>query len=189
MDKTKNYCIDLFYQLQRNYDIFSLEVMMDKCNNIDELFILTFQTRNCRGGKGERLLFYMMLLKLYRIRPNTVINLLKLIPHYGYYKDYINLIEIITKKYPTYINYKILKQEILQIIVNQIKRDYMELQQSYQENRKPNISLMGKYAPRPNKYNKLIAKDIYHLMFPFDNKAEEKNRKILSQLNLAVKVT
>jgi hypothetical protein len=61
---------------------------------IADLFVLAFQTRDCRGcGKGERLLFYEFVRCLNRIYPQTLHSLLPLIKEYGYFQDYFNLLQ------------------------------------------------------------------------------------------------
>lgn len=65
-------------------------VFLSKFTN---LIILCFNTRNCRGGKGERDIFYSFFELISSDFPNTSTLLSKLISHYGYFKDYFNLIQ------------------------------------------------------------------------------------------------
>ena len=52
-----------------------------------DVVVLAFQTRATRGmGKGEKDLFYQMLAKL---PEEAVLATLPLVPHFGYYKDYL----------------------------------------------------------------------------------------------------
>lgn len=62
---------------------------------VHDLFVMAMQTRDLRGGKGDRELFYVILLVLYKIYPETTLKMLPLIPEYGYFKDYLRLLEII----------------------------------------------------------------------------------------------
>ena len=175
--------IDLYFQLVRGYDGFKLCVQLGHCltsdspNDIADLFILAFQTRNCRGGKGERVLFYEMIKTLYGCYPQTVINLMDLVPHYGYYKDYFVILQEI-KESPLYQN---LNHKIIKIMVSQIEKDNVELEMSEKENRVAKLSMVAKYAPRSNKQCRNIAKAIYRKMYPEDIKAEEKYRKVLAK--------
>jgi hypothetical protein len=61
---------------------------------VADLFVLAFQTRDCRGcGKGERVLFYELFRRLNHIYPQTVRSLIPLIQEYGYFQDYFNLLQ------------------------------------------------------------------------------------------------
>ncbi len=53
---------------------------------VKNLFVMAFHTRWCRGGKGERTLFYTLLKVLYARYPTVVLDLADLIPKYGYWK-------------------------------------------------------------------------------------------------------
>lgn len=53
--------------------------------------VLVFQTRDVRGGKGERRLFQTMFVKLTERYPRTAVSLVPLIPEYGRYKDLVDL--------------------------------------------------------------------------------------------------
>jgi hypothetical protein len=183
--------IDLFFKLVRGYNRVELNQQLEHCltsdspNDIADLFLLAFQTRNCRGGKGERVLFHEMIKTLYGHYPQTVINLMNLVSCYGYYKDYVVILQEINESQL----YQNLKDEIIKIIVFQIEKDYVELELSEKENRVPKLSMVSKYAPRANKQYRNIAKLIYRKMYPKDIKAEEKYRKILAKLNKALSTT
>ena len=188
---TSNDGLDLFFQLVRGYDRVELNRQLEHCltsdspNDIADLFVLAFQTRNCRGGKGERVLFYEMIKTLYDNYPQTVINLMDLVPHYGYYKDYVVILQEINES-PLYQN---LNDKIIKIMVSQIENDIVELELSEKENRVAKLSMVAKYAPRANKLCRNIAKAIYRKMYPKDIKAEEKYRKVLAKLNKALSTT
>ena len=183
--------LDLFFQLVRGYDRVKLNQQLEHCltsdspNDIADLFLLAFQTRNCRGGKGGRVLFQEMIKTLYGRYPKTVINLLDLVPHYGYYKDYVVILQEIFESQL----YENLNDEIVKRMVSQIEKDNVELELSEIENRVPKLSMVAKYAPRANKQYRNIAKAIYRKMYPKDIKAEEKYRKTLVKLNKVLSTT
>jgi len=52
-----------------------------------DLVVLAFQTRDCRGGKGEKALFATLLWELLARHPATTLKLLPLIPEYGSWRD------------------------------------------------------------------------------------------------------
>ena len=49
---------------------------------VEDLFVLTFQTRWCRGGKGERSLALVLLKVLFESKPAQVLALIELLPEY-----------------------------------------------------------------------------------------------------------
>ena len=52
-----------------------------------DYFVMAFQTRDIRGGKGERDVFYAMLFSLFTQRPGLIGTLIDLIPEYGCWLD------------------------------------------------------------------------------------------------------
>ena len=96
-------------------------------NPFSPLFLLTFHKRNCRGGEGEKLITYQLLLKLYDFYPQSVLNLISVLPLYGYYKDYFNIWEMVcsfqigeTLKYQKYSS---LINKMVEIMLDQIEKD------------------------------------------------------------------
>ena len=62
--------------------------------DVSDLMILTFVTRNIRGGKGEKELSYAMFLQIWKHYPETARKLLPLFAsHYGYWKDLLLIAE------------------------------------------------------------------------------------------------
>ena len=54
---------------------------------IRDLFVMAFQTRDIRGGKGEKELFYHFVSALHRYRPKLVKSMMKIVPEYGCWRD------------------------------------------------------------------------------------------------------
>ena len=54
---------------------------------IRDVWVMAFQTRDIRGGKGERKLFYQFIETLYEVDPQRTIAILSLIPEYGCWRD------------------------------------------------------------------------------------------------------
>jgi hypothetical protein len=54
---------------------------------LTDFLVILFQTRDIRGGKGEKMLFIRMFTEVIRLRPQWVSSLCKLIPEYGCWKD------------------------------------------------------------------------------------------------------
>jgi hypothetical protein len=67
---------------------------------VADLVVLAFQTRFCRGGKGERIQFHRLLLQLAPTLPTTMAALVPLIPRFGYWKDLLILLEMLAPFYP-----------------------------------------------------------------------------------------
>jgi hypothetical protein len=180
LESTSNDNIDLFFKLVRNLPQYSLETLMVKVLNsenredIIDLFVLAFQTRHCRGGKGEKKLFYDMLLILYNTYPELVCDLVKHIPHYGYYKDYLLLCELIVHD----PRYDLLFDTIISVYAEQLKTDPFSV----------------KFAPRYNKHfaknnNNRIFRALVNKLFPRTQNSFEKYRKMISEGNRKINTT
>ena len=112
---------------------------------IEDVIVMAFQTRDIRGGKGERQLFKQMLSILFKRMPELTMSLLDLIPEYGCWDDLFSLTE------PRQI------ERVLEITVDQLLMD-----SATEEGGK--ISLCGKWAPREDRQGdlaKLLAKKIF----------------------------
>lgn len=107
-------------------------------NEIKNLFLIVFQTRWCRGGKGEKKLFYIMFTELIKEYFDVCCDLLELIPHYGCWKDFRSL-------YLYYIENNeinaVLFEKMNDILEKQLRIDMLELDKTEM----PKISLLAKY--------------------------------------------
>ena len=190
---TNNPNLDLFFKLVRNIDeneLFSLMneiIITNNCQYIVELFVLCFQSRNCRGGKGERKLSYNILLYLYHIFPLTVKSIIHLYKDYGYWKDLINLLNF---KKTFNINEKELVETIITIYSTQLKEDKIKM-----DINDKSISLAAKWAPRENhhfyKYNRNIYNQLLLAIFPELNYNDryKSYRQLISSLNTFLNTT
>mmetsp|Transcript_3805 Transcript_3805/g.4179 ORF Transcript_3805/g.4179 Transcript_3805/m.4179 type:complete len:615 (-) Transcript_3805:133-1977(-) len=172
-----------------------------------DVFILAFQTRDCRGGKGERSIFYHLLLELYQSYPETVIALIPLIAEYGYYKDYFNILAAIEGSVD---RYAALRSRILEVIVNQLKADEEALAketgkivgEEVVDVHAKTVSLCAKYAPREShqfqKGHKDVFKSLVLRLFPAPveitdeqqayQRAKRLYRKLISRLTESIDV-
>jgi len=107
----------------------------------EDAFLLTFQSRNIRGGKGERDVSMHMFTILAREKPAEMLKVIELIPHYGYWKDMFKL-------YMSYNNDTI-RNKIYDIVIKQLEDD--------EKNMKDNksISLLAKWMPRQTSSDKM----------------------------------
>jgi hypothetical protein len=159
-----NPCVDAFNKLVRgitdenlnNYVNEIIKFANESKNSevLVDLFLLTFHKRNCRGGEGEKLITYKLLLKLYDYYPQSVLNLISVLPIYGYYKDYFKIWEIVcsfqigeTLKYQ---KYSPLINKMVEVMLEQIEKDNKNLidKTNDEENGFFSISLLGKWMPR-----------------------------------------
>ena len=109
--------------------------MEDKEQAIKDIFVMAFQTRDVRGGKGERTVAYEMFKALLE---NSEVNslasdILDLVPEYGCWRDLFQVAESHAKA------------RILDIAEQQFHKDQATMAGG-------KVSLMAKHAPREDKY-------------------------------------
>lgn len=130
-----------------------------------DAFVLAYQTRDVRGGKGERDLFYHFYSALSSLHPDALKATLPLIPEYGCWRD-------VFKVMPTAFN-----KELTDLVLAQLQKDIATPPDQ-------TISLLAKHAPREhNTKEKALAASLSRQLYPGDNKAQMKWRKLLSSLN------
>lgn len=113
---------------------------------IRDLAVMTFQTRDVRGGKGERDLFRHLFLALVEARP-ALVALVALVPEYGCWKDLWALWEAGTQP---------VRDAIDALVKKQFSLD--------QETLHP--SLLVKWLPREGTKLDTLAKHFADLLFP-----------------------
>jgi len=203
---------DLFFKLVRNLPEEDLKKKVSTilttvrttgdANLLVDLFVLMFQTRDCRGGKGEKMLFYRLLLEIYKEYPKTVIFLLGEIPYYGYYKDFLILLEMIA---PLQSNLEFgnlfrLQSAMINLYAVQLLKDKKELDSSVGteavprlysyalSGATPKLSLAAKFAPREGKHFKAAHKMLVRKLFGKSPRAQEQYRKFVVPLTKALEV-
>jgi Domain of unknown function (DUF2828) len=139
----------------------------------EDAFVLAFMNRNIRGGKGERAISYIMFKVLYQERPEIMMQLFSLIPHYGYWGDIFTIWE----QWAT--------DEVKACLYDMVKTQLDEDNQNMLE--KNSVSLLAKWIPREGREypDNKIAKEIAQLMFPdgvFSHKMKM-YRKLITPLN------
>jgi hypothetical protein len=115
----------------------SILAMEDKEQAVKDLFVLAFQTRDVRGGKGERAVSYEMFKYLLdnAVYTSLASDILDLIPEYGCWRDLFQLAETHAKA----------KDRVLEITEHQFHKDEATMAGG-------KVSLMAKHAPREDKY-------------------------------------
>ena len=135
--------------------------------------------RNIRGiGKREKLFFYELFLRLNQKYPQTCINFLPLVPIFGYFQDYNNLLnklcgqedEPITKEIVKNFAYYI-KQDVLQVY----KRDIRLV--TYEDAKELNNTLKTKSTNEIKEMMKGLSVSLASKWFTRECKQE--NKKIL----------
>jgi hypothetical protein len=145
---TSDPLLDLFFNLVRDLPDAELKTLLSKvllswdANDFVHAFIMCFQTRDCRGGKGERDLAYKFFVQLYDHQPKAALAVVHLFPEYGYYKDFLNLLEL-TAGVPARAP---LQRKIIEVFSAQLKQDHDNLTT-------PNykFTLAGKFMPGEGK--------------------------------------
>lgn len=222
--------VSIFNQTVRNMSKDQLEEMIEKSLSgsslcaeprvslftMVDLVLLCFSLRNCRGGKGEKKLFYWFFLRLHKEFPQTFLTLLPLIPHYGYYKDLFNLLEELPAPEAQNDAQSNLRTAIFTMIRDQLHADEIALNK-YENDRKKNLpagsegssttmtttinnklelSLLAKYMPRRNGHfdkgaNKWIYTGVKNALYPDPACADAsaQYRRLVSRLTTALDVT
>ena len=147
-----------------------------------DLTVLAFQTRATRGmGKGEKDLFYKLLAAL---PVEAAMATLHLVPHFGYWKDYLLMQGVAGID-------AAVKDKALSLLADQLLKDAAELEAAEKEARTPNLTLAGKYAPREGSAFDGLAKRLSTHLFGNKNEAASarKYRKLVASLNRALLTT
>ena len=144
--------VSLFTMLNRDLDPayikeYTLQIYQE---HHADMWALAFQTRDIRGGKGERELFYIMMAILNELDANITAKMLDLVPEYGSWRDMLEL----WKRIPS------LKSQIVFRLVHQCVNDRIAYQ-----SRKP-LSLLAKWLPREKSkayrgYARVLAKELF----------------------------
>lgn len=124
-------------------------------NAFDTIVKMIFQIRDCRGGKGERLITYELALDLHDAVPGLMetFEVLALFAEFGYYKDYINIWELACKR--GYDRYASLINTIVQFLVKQRHDDIAFDKLPKEERGDKTGSQCGKWLPSNEKCKKL----------------------------------
>lgn len=211
-----NVILDLSFILNRGLEESQIEFHYKRIlayNNVNQMvdfFLLTFVTRNCRGGKGEKDLFYKMFSLLYSTFPDTCDKLVKLIPLYGSWKDLFTFVSkfkrivginrdmnvrLLTDTVIfTQPNTKIVKYDKMlhshSYLINpfdQISNVFAEqiiqdLQDLHEKGSGANISLAAKWAPRENgEFAKLHRKFFMRLVWKISSLSNLNSTKLLEK--------
>lgn len=180
-----NPVLDLFFILTRDFNTDKSFIQRirkilssDSITDVVNFIIITFQTRNCRGGKGEKDLFLTMFREICIKFPNTALELLSLIPNYGCWKDLLKICNSSSEE---------IRNKIVKLISDQLKKDIES---------DGKISLAAKWCPRENEqFHKRNKTTFYELVREFTGSTDLKSndfkqyRKAISSLSRKLDVT
>jgi len=141
-----------------------------------DMFLMAFQTRDIRGGKGEKQLFYQFMKTLYEQDPLITTNVVRHIPEYGCWRDMWELIKEVPE----------LTTEVLKVTHDTFMTDRLHLAAGSTEK----MSLLAKWLPREGSTYALAAKQIAAFLYPSvtnGNKRMMLYRKDVSDMNKALK--
>ena len=177
--------VDLSTSLVRGLDSDAIQMglnaifAMGTDEAFEDAFVLAFQTRNIRGGKGERELSKEMFKHLLTVQPELTRDaMLDLVPKFGCWRDLFVLAADEKVTLPV-------KQKVWSITASQLRAD-----QATPEGQ--SISLCAKWAPREDKHHSEQAKAIAKLLFPEVGKLSDRlkaYRKLVAGLNRRLDTT
>jgi hypothetical protein len=147
----------------------------------DDAFVLAFQTRDIRGGKGERKLFGKMVELLLERRPELMVGLLDFVPEYGCWLD------LYTEHFRGY------RPDVADLVVKQLKADSAAAAAAAAnpEASDTTVSLCAKWAPREGKDTE-AAKVMAAMLFPAEPKLSQRlkrYRQLVAGLNRRLETT
>lgn len=185
-----DYRVVLFQQLVRGCKADYIHDLIKKAfsqtTNDDVLrdyAVIAFQTRDVRGGKGERDVFYHMFLSLVTVRPSLLKPLLALIPTYGCWLDCWKLwTQVATQEH--------IRDALRSAIIDLVKWIYFEDQAKLDRGEK--ISLLGKWLPREGSAFHEVGLAFANTFYPEVSLTDDRwrsYRKGCARLNAALKTT
>jgi hypothetical protein len=150
---TNNACVDLFFKMTQDvYQNPNFVEWIEKSweeSPLDTMKII-FQSRDCRGGKGTKKTFINAMKHLTYEHPDWVEENMAIIPTFGRYKDWIQLINDNTR------------DQIINLICKQLNEDIVNMNEGNP------ISLLAKWIPsekkqlnKNNNITKLITQQLY----------------------------
>jgi hypothetical protein len=164
-DCTGDLRVDLSVRLVRGADTADLTARIKAIAALDlaDAFVLTFHSRNVRGGKGERDIFQTLFAALTDTHPNLATSLLDLVPAFGSWRDIMELFAIDPD----------LEVALLALIKAQLETDKAAAVGS-------SISLLAKWLPREHSAKDDLSKRLATFLFP-EEKTVATARKLYRQ--------
>jgi hypothetical protein len=178
-----DYRVTLFTMLNRGLEASYIEEYAKKIfsrgnkDEIIDLFVMAFQTRDIRGGKGERQLFYNFINALYSLNKDAVKEAIHLIPEYGCWRDMWEIVIRIPE----------LEEDVFVFVKKTFSNDYFK----YLTSQESKMSLLAKWLPREGSGNyKGLARKLANYLFKSETSERKRlvrYRKETSMMNKALK--
>lgn len=182
--------VALFTMLTRGLEESYIRETLLKGNHsievIRDFFVMAFQTRDIRGGKGERDLFYSFLGLLLKRYPQYMKCMIELIPEFGCWKDLWKLDEWVAKTEEHSFIF-LFTTCMESYVCEQFRKDWVELDVHSES---PKLSLLAKWLPREDSTFSSLAKRFANKLFPsieFEDDRLRAYRKACSEMNRALK--
>eukprot|EP00873_Tetraselmis_striata_P023359 jgi/Tetstr1/443623/TSEL_031622.t1 len=171
---------------------------------VADLVVMTVQTRDVRGGKGERDLFRSLLVCLHSRLPRTAEALLATITtqSYGSLKDIVQLVEEVDDQTATCQVHDgcrtcprlhELRKAAVAVLIDALRKDKATLEAQPREKaertsvcpgRERKLSLVGKWAPREGRRHSKLARELAGALFPeAPTDARKLYRRLVAGLN------
>ena len=178
-----DYRLTLFTMLNRGLSIDYIESSVNAIFNkgihdeLRDLFVMAFQTRDIRGGKGEKRLFYDFFSVLYKKDAITAEKMVHLIPEYGCWRDLWELMKLIPE----------IETSAFKLVRETFKDDLVKCHSSLESK----MSLLAKWIPREGsgRYPGL-ARKLADFIYDFNGSSMKRMvqyRKDVSLMNKALK--
>ncbi len=129
-----------------------------KSNEMElDAWLLAFQTRDVRGGKGERDVFYKMLKVLLDSATHDMAErMIRLIPEYGSWLDIMNMLEFSVHDQNRPADRD--RGYMMKVIEEQLNTDEKIVEAAKgSDGEKPSISLLAKWMPRESGASRKLA--------------------------------
>ena len=184
---TSSHLNDLYVRLNRGLKEAEIQAYIDavfrdgSAQDKVDLFVLAFQTRDIRGGKGERDLFRHIWLNLAAREPEATAETVALVPEYGYWED-LNQLAHKTKGLDSRLREAIIAKVLMQLLVDETAVIASRMNPELDP---PKLSLLARHLPREGNAkaeDAALAKELAHRLYPCDKERNKKYRQRVAAL-------
>ena len=178
-----DYRVSLFTMLNRGLEQVYIQDYVSKVygrkinDEMRDMFVMAFQTRDVRGGKGERRLFHNFVSALYEHDKDALHKALNLIPEYGCWRDMWELLRVIPE----------LEADVFEVTARVFKEDLAKCYSDQQTK----MTLLAKWLPREGSGTYPgLARKLANKIYSFEDSERKrivKYRKDTSFMNKALK--
>lgn len=163
--------VDAFFKAVQGVNMGYYHKLISKCTDVDleKTIRLLLHIRDCREGKGIKHIYYDVLAS---DTFNSVRNnMLEITPEYGYWKDLLNILEILNNNVTLKINTKFKQlseyKKVVDMFATQLVKDYCNLKSN------KNVSLCAKFTPSKNKHFDKTLNIVNDISYTFSVKSRD----------------